>query len=221
METAEKTLVPTKKYLQTGAHIGARFKTYGMKKFIFKKRKDGLKVLEIEKIDEKIRAAAKLLSNYKPKDIIVVSRKQYGQTPAKKLAEAIGARALTARFVPGTFTNPEGKEFLEPKVLISIDSDVDQQAVKEATKIRIPVISLCSTNNATENIDLIIPINNNGRQSLALACWLIAKEYLKNTGAIKKDDDFKESPESFEHKVKDEKEQPEAGKEEAAEEDLE
>lgn len=201
----EKTLVPTKKYLQTGSHIGSKFKTGGMSKYIFKKRKDGLKVLDVSTIDDKIRTAGSFLSVYEPEKIAIVSRKQYGQTPVKKFAKTTGAKAFLGRFVPGTFTNPTGKEFFEPKILIVTDPSSDKQSIQEAVKIRIPIIALCSTDNSVENIDLIIPINNNGRQSLALVYWLIAREYQKNRGAIKDYDEFNETPESFEFKGSEER----------------
>jgi len=201
----EQTLVPTKKYLQTGSHIGARFKTDGMKRYIFKKRKDGLKVLEVNAIDEKLRMAATFLAGYEPEKIAVISRKQYAQTPVKKFAKILGAKAFTGRFVPGTFTNPEGKEFFEPKVIFVADPNADSQAVKEATAIKAPIVALCSTDNTTNNIDLVVPINNNGRQSLALAYWVILREILKTKKVIKKDEDFKEEIETFEFKLKEEK----------------
>ncbi len=202
---AEKTLVPTKQYLQTGSHIGARFKTGGMKKYIFKKRRDGLNVMDVETIDKKIRTTASFLSQYEPESIVVVSKKQYGQVPVKKFAEATGAQKILGRFIPGTFTNPEGKKFVEPKVLLATDPGSDWQAIKEAVKIRIPVVALCKTDNSTKNIDIVLPINNNGRQSLALAYWLLAREFLKSKKLIKKDSDFKENVESFEYPVQGEK----------------
>ena len=88
-EKAKKHLIDLDEYLKTGSHIGTKFKTGDMKRYIFKQRKDGLKVLDVETIDEKIRIAAKFLSAYDSAGIIVAARKTYGQEPAKKFAEAI------------------------------------------------------------------------------------------------------------------------------------
>lgn len=198
----EKTLIPTEKYLKIGCHIGTRFKSGDMKRYIFKNRKDGLKVLDIETIDERIRMAVELLSRFEPKDIAVISRRLYGKTPVLKFAQLIGARALTGRFVPGTFTNSEGKEYFEPKIVIVTEPESDDQAIEEAARVRIPVIALCSTNNSLKGIDLVVPINNKGRKSLAVFYYLVARELLKKNGSIKSDEDFKMEIENFEYQLK-------------------
>ena len=201
----ENTLVPSEKYLKAGVHIGTRFKTGEMKRFIYKERRDGLKVLNVQTLDERIRVAASFLSNFDLDRIIVVARKLYGQTPAQLFAEAIGARALTGRFVPGSFTNPQGKEFLEPQVIIVSETDADFQAIKEASAIKVPVVALASTNNTLKDVDLVIPVNNKGRKSIALVYWLLAKELLKAKGEIKKDSEFKKTLEDFEFELKEDK----------------
>ncbi|PIU21843.1 MAG: 30S ribosomal protein S2 [Candidatus Diapherotrites archaeon CG08_land_8_20_14_0_20_34_12] len=192
------TLIETKEYLRTGSHIGTKFKTAGMRKYIFKKRPDKLKVFDVSVIDEKLSVAAKFLSSFEPSEIVVVSKKQYGQKPAEMFAQAIGAKSVVGRFSPGTFTNPAFKHFLEPAIILVTDPGADGQAINEANNARVPIIAMCSTDNETKNIDLIIPINNKGRQSLALAYWLLAREFLKIKGAIKSDADFKYKVSDFE-----------------------
>lgn len=196
----ETALINADVYLKTGAHIGTQNKTDYMRKYIFKTRKDGLKVMDIEVIDKRISDAARLLSNYAPENIVAVSRKLYGQTPVQKFAEAINARAITGRFVPGTLTNPEGKEFFEVQAMIVTEPDNDAQAVREAKRMNVPVIALASTNNDTRDIDLVIPVNNKGRKSLALVYWLIAREFIKLTGASA--EKLSKTFEDFEYKLK-------------------
>ncbi len=202
------------KFLKTGAHIGTRFKTGDMMRYIFKQRKDGLRVLDVEGIENRINLVAGFLSRYDLEKIVVVAKKLYGQTPARMFAETTGAKALTGRFVPGTFTNPLAKEFVEPQVVLVSDPDSDAQAVEEATRVKVPIVALCSTNNYLRNVDLIIPINNKGRKSLALVYWMLAKEILKNKGIIKVDGEFPKSVEDFEYKMK-------AGEEREQEEEME
>ncbi len=197
----EKTLVQAKMYLQSGAHIGAKFKSHGMKKYIFKNRKDRLKVLDVDTIDERIRIASKFLASFPPEKVVATSEKEYGHNAVRAFAEALGAKALTGRFVPGTFTNPNTDYFIEPSVLLVTDPNADRQAIKEAVKIKIPIVALCSTDNRTNNIDLIIPINNKGRKSIALAFWLLAREALRESKRIKKDEEFKTPLEEFEFKL--------------------
>lgn len=197
----KRLLVPTEKYLKSGVHIGTRFKSGDMRHYIFKQRSDNLKVLDINTLDQRIRNAAAFISGFELSRVVIVSKKLYAQTSAKVFAEAIGGKAIVGRFVPGIFTNPQAKGFLEPKLLIAAEPDSDAQAISEATRIKIPVIALCSTNNSTQNVDLVIPVNNKGRKSLALVFWLLAREVLKNTGAIKSDSEFKKEVEAFEYKL--------------------
>lgn len=198
---AEKTLVPSEKYLKTGCHIGTTFKSGDMRRYVFKKRTDGLKVLDIMVIDERIRMAVDFLSKFPPEKIVVVSRKLYGQKPIEKFAGVTGATALSGRFVPGMFTNPESKKFYEPEVLVVTEPDSDSQAIREAVKVKIPVVALASTNNRLRNVDLVIPVNNKGRKSLALVYWLLARGLSKKLGIIKKDSDFKVDMDEFEYQM--------------------
>ncbi len=197
----------TEKYLKTGAHIGTKYKTGGMKKYIYKRREDGLKVMDIQTLDERIDIAAKFIAKYDKNKIVVVSRKLYGKTPIKEFAKATGAKAISGRFVPGSFTNPEGKKFIELDLLITTEPDSDFQAVKEAKKLKIPIVSLASTNNSIKNIDLIIPVNNKGRKSLALIYWMLAKKILTERKEIKSEKDFTKKAEEFEYKIKEGKEE--------------
>lgn len=198
---ASKYLVELDQYLKTGSHIGTRFKTGDMRKYIFKQRKDGLKVLDVETIDSRLRIAAKFLARFDTASIVVVARKTYGQQPAKMFAEAVGGKAILSRFVPGTFTNPKAKNFAEPKAVIVTDPDSDRQVLREVEKTRAPVVAMCSTNNNLRTVDLVIPINNKGRKSLALAYFLLAREILKEKGVIKKNEDFAKKLEDFEYKL--------------------
>jgi len=195
-------LVEPEVYLKTGAHIGTKFKTGDMKRYIYKARKDGLKVLNIKTLDERIKLAANFINMYPVEKIIVVARKLYSQTPVKKFAETLGFKALTGRFVPGTFTNPKAKEFIEPKLILCSESDSDAQAIKEASAVNAVVISLVSTNNALTNVDLAIPVNNKGRRSLALVYWLLTRELLKLRGGIEKDSEYTKKIDDFEYKLK-------------------
>lgn len=199
---ADKMLLDVDKYLKTGSHIGTVFKTGDMKRFVFKVRKDGLKVFDIQTIDRRIMVAAKFLAKFPSGKIVSVSRKLYGQEPARQFAEAIGGKTVVGRFVPGTFTNTKSQSFVEPSVVIVTEPESDSQAISEATRVRIPVIALASTNNSLKNIDIVIPINNKGRKSLALAYWLLAREILKEKGEIKKHEDFSKTMEDFEYKLK-------------------
>lgn len=177
--TEYESLIPIDEYLAAGVHIGTQQKTEDMKRFIYRVRADGLYVLDVKSTDERIKIAAKFLSKFDPTRILVVSARQYGQFPATMFAKVIGAKSLVGRFIPGTLTNPEYRDFAEPDVVVVTDPIGDAQAVKEAVDVGVPVIAMCDTNNMTMHIDIVIPTNNKGRRALALIYWLLAKEIAK------------------------------------------
>ncbi len=176
-------LIPVEDYLGAGVHIGTQQKTKDMERFIHRVRTDGLYVLDVSRTDERIRTAARFLANYDPEQILVTSSRQYGRFPAEKFAEAVGARARTGRFIPGTLTNPKYDGYIEPDVLVVTDPIGDAQAVKEAITVGIPVIAMCDSNNNTSNVDLVVPTNNKGRKALSVVYWLLANETLDQRGA--------------------------------------
>jgi len=190
-------LIPTEMYLKSGIHIGTKFRTNYMAKFIYKTRPDGLSVLNLQQTDERLGLAANMLSAYEPEDILVVCRRENGWKPAKLFAKYTGARVYAGRYPPGLITNPGLEDFINVKVILVTDSWVDRNAVNDALKAGIPIIALCDTNNQSNNIDLVVPCNNKGKKSLGLIFWLLANEYLRRRGKLKKDETIEMTNEDF------------------------
>lgn len=198
---ANELLTDQATYLEAGIHIGTKIKTPGMKQFIYKVREDGLYLLDLATIDQKVKNAAKLLAQYEPNEIVVTASRIYAIASASKFAEITKARMLSGRVVPGIFTNPHREDFMEPGILLLSDTRNERQAVKEASKTNIPIIALCDTDNWIKYVDLVLPCNNKGRRSLALIYFLLAREFLKEKGLIKSNEEFNYKISDFEAKV--------------------
>ena len=147
----------------------------------------GLHIIDVNQTDSRIRVVANFLSNFESKRILVVSARQYGQRPARKFAQSIGAKHIVGRFIPGTLTNPRLRTYIEPEVILVTDPAADLQALSEAVKSGLPVVAICDANNRLRNVDLALPANNKGRRSLALVYWLLSREILKSRGTVKND----------------------------------
>ena len=197
-DTGAHLLIAEDVYLTSGVHIGTQQKSADMKEFIFKVRSDGLYVLDVKKTDERIRVAAKFISRVEPARILIVSARQYGQKPAKVFGKAIGAMVVAGRFVPGSLTNPILPKFVEPEMLFVTDPAADEQSLREALNVGIPIIGICDANNETKYVDLVIPSNNKGRRALATVYWLLTREVLKARGQLASDEDFKMTVDEFE-----------------------
>jgi small subunit ribosomal protein S2 len=150
-----------------------------MKRFIYQTRPDGLYLLDVETMDERLRIAARFLAGYEPSSILVVSAREYGHYPVTMFAEVTDANAIVGRFIPGTLTNQGCEYFVEPSILLLTDPLTDAQALQEGVSTGIPIVALCDTNNSTSNVDLVIPTNNHGRKALTTIYWLLAKELLR------------------------------------------
>ena len=183
----QQFLVPQDTYLKSGIHIGTKFRTKYMESFIYKTRPDGLSVLNLQKIDARIRLAAQLISHYEPHDILIVSKRENGWKAVKAFGKNTGCRVFPGRYPPGILTNPQLSTYLEVKLILVTDSWPDRNAIKDAIQIGIPVIALCDTNNQSNEIDLVIPCNNKGKKSLGLFFYILAREYLRTRKTIASD----------------------------------
>ena len=83
---------------------------------------------------------------------------------------------------------------------------MDYQALDEASKLGIPVVAICDTDNVTANVDIVIPANNRGRSALAAVFWLLSRYVLLHSGSITSDQQMKYTVEDFETKLVEEEE---------------
>lgn len=197
MAEQETLLIDSNEYLKSGIHIGTKFKTKYMANFIYKTRPDGLSVLNLKKIDERLKTAANLLAQYEPEDILIVGRREGCWKALKKMGELTGIKALAGRYPPGILTNPDLEIFIEPRILLVCDPWPDKNAVDDAVRIGIPVIGLCDTNNQSNNLDLVMPCNNKGKKAVGLIFYLLTTEFLRKKGKLKANEKLKATIEDF------------------------
>ena len=194
-------LLPIETLLSAGVHIGTRIKTKDMEPYIFRVRPDGLFVLDVKKMDERLRTASKFIARFDPSKVVVVSVRLYGQAPVTKFCEVTRCTPVLGRFMPGLFSNPSHPSHLDPSIVLVTDPKADEQAVREASGIGVPVIALCDTDNSFTDVDFVIPTNNKGRRALATVFWLLGRQILKERGEIPPDGELTVSIDDFETKL--------------------
>jgi small subunit ribosomal protein S2 len=205
----EELLLPRDTLLSAGIHIGTRMKTLDMEPFIYRVRPDGLFVLDVKKTDDRIRIAAKFLARYEKSKVAVAATRLYAHEPVKKFCEITGSTPIIGRFIPGQLSNPQYSHRVDPEILVVSDPRADAQAVKEASRVGLPIVALCSTDNEFAGVDFVIPTNNKGRRALAVIFWLLARQMLRERGEIAADKDPAVTIEDFEAKVtREEEEEP-------------
>jgi small subunit ribosomal protein S2 len=176
------TLVPLELYIKAGSYIGTKVITPDMRKYVYRRRNDGIAIINTNLIDEKLKEAIRFLNNYGPEDWVLVCKREAGWRAVKLFSELTGVRVFTKKYPAGIITNTALPNFFETEMIFICDPWLDKNALNDALNVKRKVMGICDTNNLTKGVSVVVPANNKGNKSLGLILWIVAREYIKARG---------------------------------------
>ncbi len=131
---------------------------------------------------------------------------EFEKLPKKEVIKLIAERDKLEKFLSGI---KEMKKL--PDALFIVDPRKERNAILEARKLGIPVFGIVDTNCDPDDVDYVIPANDDAIRAVKLVTWVMANAVIEaNGGVVEKFDDSQESVNMGEEISKEEKVEPKA-----------
>ena len=114
---------------------------------------------------------------------------EFEKLPKKEVIKLLAERAKLEKFLCGI---KEMKKL--PDALFIVDPRKERNAILEARKLNIPVFGIVDTNCDPDDVDFVIPANDDAIRAVKLVTWVMANAVIEaNGGVVEKFDDSAEN----------------------------
>ena len=187
-------VVSMKQLLEAGVHFGHQTRRWNpkMKKYIFTER-NGIYIIDLQKTVKKLDEAYNYVKEVAAEggDILFVGTKKQAQESIRDEALRCGMHYVNARWLGGMLTNfrtirkridrmaqLQNMKTL-PKAMFIVDPHKERIAVAEARKLNIPIVAIVDTNCNPDEIDYVIPGNDDAIRAVKLIAGAMADAVLE------------------------------------------
>lgn len=129
------------KFLAAGTHLGDTNLDFHMEQFIYKKKSDGICVINLKRTCEKLLWAALTMLPLKTLRIFQChALREYWPTSCAEVASAARAAPTAGRVTPGSFTKRIQAADLEPQPPVATDPRAGHQLLTETSYMNLPTL---------------------------------------------------------------------------------
>ena len=165
-------VVSMKQLLEAGVHFGHQTRRWNpkMAPYIFTER-NGIYIIDLQKTVKKLEEAYNFVRDLSTegKNVLFVGTKKQAQESIREEATRAGAYYVNARWLGGI---KEMKTF--PGALFIVDPRKERIAVSEARNLGIPIVAIVDTNCDPDEIDYVIPGNDDAIRAVKLIAGAMA-----------------------------------------------
>ena len=199
-------VVSMKQLLEAGVHFGHQTRRWNpkMAKYIFTER-NGIYIIDLQKTVKKLDEAYNFVRDTAAQggEILFVGTKKQAQDSIRDEATRCGMHYVNARWLGGMMTNfrtirkrIDRMEQLDkylggvknmkalPKAMFIVDPHKERIAVSEARKLNIPIVAIVDTNCDPDEIDYVIPGNDDAIRAVKLISGAMASAVLEGKQGV-------------------------------------
>ena len=170
-------VVSMKQLLEAGVHFGHQTRRWNpkMAEYIFTER-NGIYIIDLQKSVKKLEEAYNFVRELSAegKSVLFVGTKKQAQDSVKEEAERAGAYYVNARWLGGI---KDMKKL--PGAMFIVDPRKEKIAIAEAKKLNIPVVAIVDTNCDPDEVDYVIPGNDDAIRAVKLIASTMANAIIE------------------------------------------